>query len=142
GAAALLRIAYEPAPSSLDFRAARATAHSPVQILGADADSARGDVRSALQAATTRLTLEYATPFQNHNPMEPHATLARWDGEQLTLEDSSQYVANVRRVVARTLGIAPEQVRVRSTFVGGAFGGKGAAWSHVVLAAMAARQTG
>jgi xanthine dehydrogenase YagR molybdenum-binding subunit len=142
GAAALLRIGYDLAPAALDFSAARATAHSPGKILGEDADSARGDVAAALPTAASRLTLDYATPFENHNPMEPHGTLASWDGDRLTLEDSTQYVAGCRRVVARTFGLAPEQVRVRSAFVGGAFGGKGAAWSHVVLAAMAARQAG
>jgi xanthine dehydrogenase YagR molybdenum-binding subunit len=142
GAAALLRIGYDLSTPVLDFRAGRATAHSPAKIQEAEADSARGDVAAALPTAASRLSLAYATPFENHNPMEPHATLASWDGDHLTLEDSTQYVAGVRRVVARTFGLAPEQVRVRSAYVGGAFGGKGAAWSHVVLAAMAARQCG
>jgi xanthine dehydrogenase molybdopterin-binding subunit B len=74
--------------------------------------------------------------------MEPHATLARWAGNRLELEDSTQYVAGVRRTMAKTFGIPPADVRVRSAFVGGAFGGKGSAWSHVALAAMAARMTG
>jgi xanthine dehydrogenase YagR molybdenum-binding subunit len=89
-----------------------------------------------------RLEAAYSTPFQHHNPMEPHATLASWDGERLSVEDSTQYVAGVRRTLAKTFGIAPELVHVRSSFVGGAFGGKGSAWSHVALAAMASRQLG
>jgi xanthine dehydrogenase YagR molybdenum-binding subunit len=142
GAAALLRIEYERAPAALDFTAARAGMVSPGKVLDFPADTARGDVQAGLQAAAHLLRADYATPFQNHNPMEPHATLASWEGERLTIEDSSQYVAGVRATVAKTFGLPPEQVRVRSGFVGGAFGGKGSAWSHVVLAAMAARQAG
>ncbi len=74
--------------------------------------------------------------------MEPHATLAHWDGDRLSIEDSTQHVAGVRRTLAAAFGISPDLVHVRSAFVGGAFGGKGSAWSHVVLAAMAARQVG
>ena len=60
----------------------------------------------------------------------------------LTLHDATQYVYGVKRFVAKTLGIAEENVRVISKFVGGAFGSKGSAWSHVLLAAMAAKQIG
>jgi xanthine dehydrogenase YagR molybdenum-binding subunit len=74
--------------------------------------------------------------------MEPHATLATWIGDRLEIEDSTQYVAGVRKTLAKIFGISPDNVHVRSSFVGGAFGGKGAAWSHVALAAMAARQVG
>ena len=140
-AAALLRIGYERASAALDFAAGKAQAVSPGKVLEADADSQRGDPKSALEQAAVRDTQVYTTPMQHHNPMEPHATVAAWNGEQLTLHDSTQYVAGVRRVVAKTFGIAPERVRVRCPYVGGAFGGKGSAWSHVVLAAMAARHT-
>ncbi|HEU5295913.1 MAG TPA: xanthine dehydrogenase family protein molybdopterin-binding subunit [Burkholderiaceae bacterium] len=141
-AAMLLRIGYELRPAALDFANGKARAHSPAKVLDAEADSLRGNVKSALADSALRQELIYSTPMQHHNPMEPHATLAAWSGEQLTVEDSTQYVAGVRRVLAKTFGIAPERVRVRCAFVGGAFGGKGSAWSHVVLAAMAARQTG
>ncbi|HEX4511841.1 MAG TPA: xanthine dehydrogenase family protein molybdopterin-binding subunit, partial [Burkholderiaceae bacterium] len=141
-AAALLRIRYEADVPVVDFEAGRATAVKPGKIQDSDADSARGDFDAAWHAATHRIEHEYTTPYQNHNPMEPHATLARWDGDRLTLEDSTQFVAGVRRACAQVFSLAPEQIRVRSAFVGGAFGGKGSAWSHVMLAAMAARQVG
>jgi xanthine dehydrogenase YagR molybdenum-binding subunit len=80
--------------------------------------------------------------METHNPMEMHATIAAWDGDRLTLWDSTQNVYGVRGVAANALGIAPDHVRVISHFIGGAFGGKGSAWSHVLLAAMAARQVG
>ena len=71
--------------------------------------------------------------------MEPHATIAQWEDDRLTLYNATQYVYGVKRFVAKTLGIPDDRVRVISKFVGGAFGSKGSAWSHVVLAAMAAQ---
>ena len=142
GAAALVRASYERTAARLDFEAERRNEYPPGKVNDGPPDTRRGDLEAGLQAAACRLDAAYTTPMQHHNPMEPHATLASWDGERLSIEDSTQYVAGVRRTVAKTLGIAPELVHVRSSFVGGAFGGKGSAWSHVVLAAMAARQVG
>jgi xanthine dehydrogenase YagR molybdenum-binding subunit len=137
-----VRVRYESAPAALDFDAAKARAHSPGKVLDVDADSRRGDLAAGLAAARQRVDAVYTTPLQHHNPMEAHATLASWQGERLTLHDSSQHVAGVQRTVAKTLGLAAEQVRVRSLYVGGAFGSKGSTWSHVVLAAMASKQCG
>jgi len=142
GAAALVRVTYERATARLDFDAERHDAYSPGKVNGEPADTNRGDIEGGLQSAAHRIEAAYTTPFQHHNPMEPHATLASWDGERLSIEDSTQYVAGVRRTLAKTFGISPDLVHVRSSFVGGAFGGKGSAWSHVILAAMAARQLG
>ena len=142
GAAALVRVTYERAPAKLDFDAERPNEYPPDKVNDAPPDTHRGDLEAGLQAAAHRVDAAFTTPFQHHNPMEPHATLASWDGERLSVEDSTQYVAGVRKTLAKTFGISPELVHVRSAFVGGAFGGKGSAWSHVILAAMAARQVG
>ncbi|MCK9686202.1 xanthine dehydrogenase family protein molybdopterin-binding subunit [Scleromatobacter humisilvae] len=142
GAAALVRVTYARAEAKVDFEAERPNAYAPDKFNGAPPDTTRGDIEAGLASAAHRVELGYTTPFQHHNPMEPHATLASWDGEKLSIEDSTQYVAGVRRTLAKTFGIPPELVHVRSSFVGGAFGGKGSAWSHVILAAMAARQLG
>jgi len=144
GAAALVRVTYERAPVRGDFAAARRDAYPPSQdkMNKMPPDTSRGDIEGGLRSAARRHEAVYTTPFQHHNPLEPHATLARWEGERLEIEDSSQYVAGVRRTLAKTFGIDPSLVHVRSAFVGGAFGGKGSAWSHVVLAAMASRQVG
>src|SRR5262249_26503800 len=72
----------------------------------------------------------------------PHATIASWDGDRLTLYDSTQGIHGDRRTVASWLGISPDDVRVVAYFVGGGFGCKGTTWSHVVLTAMAARAVG
>src|SRR5207248_785017 len=75
------------------------------------------------------------------NPMEMHVTIAAWNGpDKLTLYDATQGVFGDRERVATVLGLHPDNVRVISPFLGGGFGSKGPTWSHVVLAAMAARQ--
>jgi xanthine dehydrogenase YagR molybdenum-binding subunit len=99
---------------------------------------ARGDAKSALAAAPHQLTQTYSTPVEHHNPMEPSASLAVWEGNQLTLYEATQWVAGARNVVADTLGMRREDVHVISRFVGGGFGCKGFIWPHSVLAAIAA----
>jgi xanthine dehydrogenase YagR molybdenum-binding subunit len=141
-AAARLRIEYEAAPAVLDFEQAKAHTHPPDKVLGEPADSARGHLQTGLLSGSVRLDQAYTTPYENHNPIEPHATVAAWDGDRLTLYDSTQYNMGVQRIVAETLGIAHEQVTVLCPYTGGGFGCKGSVWSHVVLAAMAARQAG
>ncbi len=74
--------------------------------------------------------------------MEPHATVAQWQGERLTLWSKTQWVGNERDEIARRFGIAPEDVRVINPFVGGAFGSALRTWPHVTLAALAARHAG
>ncbi|WP_020654441.1 xanthine dehydrogenase family protein molybdopterin-binding subunit [Massilia niastensis] len=141
-AAALLRIDYERAPAVLDFGEARQSVHPPDKVLAQSTDTRRGDVHAGRLAASVVHEAVYSTPVEHHNPIEPHATIAAWDGDHLTLYDTTQYIKGVQRSVAETLGIAPGKVTVRCPYVGGAFGCKGSVWSHVVLAAMAARQAG
>lgn len=141
-AAAALRIQYQRSAAALDFDAAVPQAYSPGKVLDMDADSRQGDLSAGMAQAALRQTEIYSTPMQHHNPMEPHATLAVWEGNRLTLHDSTQYVAGVQKALAGIFGIPKQQVRVLCPFVGGGFGGKGSAWSHVALAALAARQTG
>src|SRR5207237_9496806 len=85
----------------------------------------------------------YEVPPETHNPMEPHATVALWTAaDRVTLYDSSQWVFSVRNKVASAFAIPKENVHVLTKFVGGAFGCKGSAWSHVIIAALAAKQVG
>jgi xanthine dehydrogenase YagR molybdenum-binding subunit len=139
-AAPLVLVQYESQPPVTDMDAQVATAYAPKSVMGQPADTTRGDVQSGLAAAATRMTQTYTTPVENHNPMEPHATTAVWTGDSLTLYDSTQGVHPDRQTVATQLGIPATKVRVIAKFVGGGFGCKGTTWSHVVLAAMAARQ--
>jgi xanthine dehydrogenase YagR molybdenum-binding subunit len=140
-AASLVRAEYHVETPALDMQAGLSAA-VPVthKILGQfEPASRRGDVAAALAQADVTVDAVYTTPVETHNPMEPHATIASWEGDDLTLYDSTQYLYGVKRFVAKTLGIADDRVHVVSKFVGGAFGSKGSAWSHVVLAAMAAQ---
>lgn len=139
-AARLLKVEYEEETPVLDFGQAKAEAHPPEEAQGQEPDSARGDAQGGWAEAAHRHEATYTTPLEHHNPLETHATLAAWDGDELTLWDATQYVHGVRQTVAQRLGIDAEKVRVVNPFVGGAFGSKGSAWSHVVLAAMAARE--
>lgn len=140
-AASLLKFSWESAVPALDFESARASAYQPAALTHAPPDVAWGDAATALRDAPAQHAATYATPMENHNPMEPHATLAVWNGDELTVHDSTQCVVGARKALARKLGIPVEKVRVISPYVGGGFGCKGSAWSHVLLAAMAARKT-
>ncbi len=141
-AARAVRVSYAKSKEVLDFEKAKANPAKPEKAQGSTADSQRGDHAAGWRDASARVDAHYSTPIEHHNPMEPHATVAQWDGEHLTLHDSTQYVTGERNTVAKTLGIPLENVRVLCPYVGGGFGCKGSTWSHVVLAAMAAKATG
>ena len=140
--AALVDARYATEAPMLDFARERINAYAPKEIFGKPPDVSWGDIDAGERAAEVRIDATYTTPMQSHNPLEPHATIAAWDGEHMTLYDATQYVSGVRDTVAKTLGIAADDVRVVSPFVGGGFGCKGSAWSHVVLSAMCARKVG
>ncbi|SAL01898.1 xanthine dehydrogenase family protein molybdopterin-binding subunit [Caballeronia ptereochthonis] len=142
GAARYVDVRYEAAMPDADFERAKGKAYQPEKMMGRAITTKRGDVDAGLRQGPTRLNAVYTTPYEHHNPMEPHATLARWDGPNLTLYDATQGVSGARSAVAKFFGIPEDNVRVICPFVGGGFGCKGSVWSHVVLAAMAARQTG
>jgi xanthine dehydrogenase YagR molybdenum-binding subunit len=141
-AASLVSATYQIETPALDMGAELASAYRVRdKILGRfEPSSRRGDVQKALEQADATVDAIYTTPLETHNPMEPHSTIAEWDGDRLTLYDSTQFVYGVKRFVAKTLGMSEDAVRVISKFAGGAFGSKGSAWSHVVLAAMAAKR--
>jgi xanthine dehydrogenase YagR molybdenum-binding subunit len=138
-AAALVRVKYTTNRPTLDMERAKASGYAPPPGMGGNPDSKKGDTASGLAAADVRVDARYATPIENHNPMEPHATIAVWEGDKLTVYDATQYVMGDRDVLAGTIGVDPANVRIVSHFVGGGFGCKGLMWSHVPLAAMAAR---
>src|SRR5258707_9547112 len=105
-------------------------------------DNQRGDPDSAFSSAPVKLDYTYITPFETHNPLEPHSTTALWEGQNLTLYESSQGVVNLRSVLAQMFGLPLENVRVITKFVGSGFGSKLWPWTMCPLAAAAARQVG
>ncbi|MGH7736857.1 MAG: xanthine dehydrogenase family protein molybdopterin-binding subunit [Candidatus Tyrphobacter sp.] len=112
--------------------------YTPDEIFGEPANTTRGDPDAAYAASAVRVRQTYSTPVEHHNPMEPHGTVAAWDGGRLTVHDATQGISNVRKRLAQVFSIPVERVRVLSPFLGGGFGCKGGIWSHVALAAMAA----
>ncbi|WP_321792943.1 xanthine dehydrogenase family protein molybdopterin-binding subunit [Caballeronia sp. J97] len=142
GAARHVDVRYEAAVPNADFERAKPSAYQPEKMMGRAIATRRGDVDAGLRQGPARLSAVYTTPYEHHNPMEPHATVARWDGPDLTLYDATQGVSGAKSAVAKFFGISDDHVRVICPFVGGGFGCKGSVWSHVVLAAMAAKQTG
>ena len=114
------------------------TGYGPVPRL----QSHRGDAAAAFDSAPVKLDETYVTPAETHNPLELHSSTAMWDGERLTLYDSTQGVVNMRSVLAQMFGLPKENVRVIAKFLGSGFGGKLYPWTHVPLAVAAARQLG
>ena len=102
-------------------------------------DSHRGNPDQAFDSAPVKLDETYSTPTETHNPIELHASVATWDGQNFTLYETTQAVVNHRDVLAQMLGVPQENVRVISRFLGSGFGGKLWPWTHCLIAASAAR---
>ncbi len=140
-AASLIKIKYTTTPGKLSFDK-RLDQKRPPKQGSAPPKEDHGAEAEAWAKATTVLDQVYTTPLQNHNPLEPHATIAMWEGEKLTVYDATQYVSGVRQSLAKHFALPLDNVRCIDPYVGGGFGSKGSMWSHVVLAAMAAKVTG
>jgi len=137
--AEVLVIDYQQEAPLLDFARGKSGAFAPKSINAENPDSSRGDLDAALASAASRVEVTYTTPPEFHNPMEPHATIASWQGDKLTLYDSTQGVTNLKKAIAKAFGIDPDNVRTVCLYTGGGFGCKGSMWSHVVITAIAAR---
>ncbi|HEY4307666.1 MAG TPA: xanthine dehydrogenase family protein molybdopterin-binding subunit [Gemmatimonadaceae bacterium] len=103
-------------------------------------ENERGDAAGAFSTAAVKVDQTYSTPAETHNPIELHATVAEWDGDKVTLYETSQAIVNHRDVVCQMLGVPKENVRVVSHFLGSGFGGKLWPWTHSLVAAGAARE--
>src|SRR3954465_14220789 len=139
-AAYLVRVDYYRLPGIYALRDGLDEARIPKPQNDNNADSAIGDFASAFAAAPVQVDLTYTTPLQSHAMMEPHATLAMWEGDKLTLHTANQMLSQGRDSVARTLKMPPENVRLVSPFIGGGFGGKLWVNADAILAAIASRQ--
>ncbi|MER9629023.1 xanthine dehydrogenase family protein molybdopterin-binding subunit [Mesorhizobium sp. M0296] len=139
-AAGLIRVRYDEEPGLYDLPGHIADAYAPKRTnAGFETDSVVGDFERAFATAPIKIDSTYGTPFEHHNPMEPHATLAAWSGNELTIRTSAQTLANFRAGVASTLRIPLERVRIVSPFIGGGFGSKLIAHADTILAALAAQ---
>jgi xanthine dehydrogenase YagR molybdenum-binding subunit len=140
-AAYLVRVEYDRAPGKYALRDHLRLARPP-QLADAPAppDSAVGDFAGAFATAPVTIDVTYTTPLQSHAMMEPHATLAMWDGDKVTLHTSNQMLSQGQKAIATTLKIPVENVRLVSPFIGGGFGGKLWVNADAILAAIAARK--
>ena len=133
-AASAVRVRYASDAHNVDLRL---VADKPLET-----ESARGDADAAFRSAPVQIDQTYVTPAEVHNPIELHATVATWEGDHVTLYETSQAVMNHREVLYQMLGVPKENVRVISHFLGSGFGGKLWPWTHSILAAGVAREVG
>ena len=98
------------------------------------------DVRAAWESSPVKVDVTYVTPIVHHHPMEPHAAVAKWDGDShLTFYTPTQWMYGTRNFLADSLGVPQDHVHVISHFVGGGFGCKGSSWMYMLIVAAAAR---
>jgi xanthine dehydrogenase YagR molybdenum-binding subunit len=136
GLAALAPVFEELAPLELDrgLEEQRFT-EEPREVV-------RGDPDGALAGADVRVELTCETPAHVQTPLEPHAAVAQWEGDNLLAWVSTQGMFDARRELARRFGLSAERVRVITEFVGGGFGAKQGAGVEALLAAELARAAG
>lgn len=136
-AASLVSVAYDAADAVTSFEAATADAGVSFYA-GRDLQYLAGDAEAALAEAPVTVDLEFSTPQQTHNQIEPHAVTVAWQDGILRMHDCTQGVDLSAITIAKVFGIAPSDVHLTAEFVGGGFGGK-TLWQYHVLAAAAAR---
>ncbi|MBZ9707713.1 xanthine dehydrogenase family protein molybdopterin-binding subunit [Mesorhizobium sp. ESP7-2] len=139
--AALLSPRYEAEPARVGLDGAKSFVPRGVGV-GNPAVQRKGDVEAGLESARTRIEATYETPAQYHNAMEPHAIVAAWDGDRLSIDTPSQGLAMAQGRIAGLFGIAPQNVHIRSPFLGGGFGSKGMISGPQVLGILAAKLVG
>jgi CO/xanthine dehydrogenase Mo-binding subunit len=137
-AARLVEIGYEETAPVLSIDDPRA----PVLLDRWGWDVARGDVTAALASAEVSYDETFTTAAVTNNPMGLFATVARWEGNRLTVHDTNQDPMNTRRVLATAFDLPETDVRVLVPYLGGGFGAGLRAWPHVILTALAARVVG
>ncbi|MCQ3031191.1 xanthine dehydrogenase family protein molybdopterin-binding subunit [Pseudomonas syringae] len=142
-ASALLRIDYVKEAGAYDLAAQRESARTPPPgAFGPPPQTAIGDFEGAFKQAAFTLDGHYTTPDHAHAMMEPHATIAQWQGDKLKLWTSIQQMNWGVRDLAKTLGIPKDNIHLISPYIGGGFGGKGTILCDAVLASLAAREAG
>jgi xanthine dehydrogenase YagR molybdenum-binding subunit len=139
--AVLLSPQYEIEPARVGLDSSESFTPPSVGV-GNPAVVQKGDVTAGLASAAVRIDATYETPAQYHNAMEPHAIVAAWDGDTVSIDTPSQGLAMAQARIAGLFGIAPENIHIRSRFLGGGFGSKGMISGPQVLGIMAARLVG
>lgn len=136
-AAGLIGTEYDRSDGSFDLASAKDGA--PLQSEGGSDFATLGDFAAAFAAAPVQVDETYTTPDEAHAMMEPFATIAAWDGPDLTLWTSNQMIHWSKRAMASILDMPVENIRVDSPFIGGGFGGKLFVRADAVMAALGAK---
>jgi xanthine dehydrogenase YagR molybdenum-binding subunit len=136
-AANAVKVTYKAAPINVTTHFTEAEATEKPNV-----DSHRGDPDAAFVTSSVKIDQTYATPTETHNPIELHASVADFDGQNFILYETTQAVCNAQDVIAQMLGVPIENVRVISRFLGSGFGGKLWPWPHALIAAQASRNLG
>ena len=140
-AASLIAIDYAAEPADTRFEEAKTGARIIPSLLIERNHLSLGKAERELTRSPHKVDNLYRTQWQNHNAIELHALTVAWEGETLTVHDTTQMIAAEASTIAKLFGLKREDVRVLSPFVGGGFGGKGF-WDHQVVAVAAARMVG
>jgi xanthine dehydrogenase YagR molybdenum-binding subunit len=139
-AAELVRVTYAQEPHVAALDEDSPWLYSPdTLITGAPADDTRGDPDAALAQAAVTVRATYRTPMEHHQPMEPHTTVAVWEGGRLVVHEATQAVSWTRQALAGAFGLDEDDVDVVAPHVGGGFGSKGGTHPNTVLTALVAR---
>ena len=136
-AASLIQLEYEQE----DHRVSVEQAAEIGQLITPESrpDKSRGNPEEALSNAEVSIDVNYTVPTEHHNPIEPHATIAIWSGDNLKIYDKTQWVKSVQQHLGSVFGISQENVSVISPFIGGAFGCAGRTWQQTTIAPIAAK---
>jgi xanthine dehydrogenase YagR molybdenum-binding subunit len=141
-AAMAVVVEYEAEDGVYLYAEGNAVEEPEVANVGFPAATDHGDFDAGMAAAHARVDLSYDTPMHYSQPMEPHATLARWEGERLHLVTSCQTLANVQASLGTSLGLTPETLVIEAPFVGGGFGSKLGVHADLMGAAIASKMLG
>ena len=143
-AAHLVQVRYSRSEAAhLDLAAERAHAYKPEKVnAGMKTDTSEGDFDGAFATAPVKLDVTYTMPHRHNNAMEPHAAIAEWQGDKLTVFSGQQIPAASQSTLAKTFQIPDANVRVVTPFIGGGFGSKVPTHAQAILAALAAKATG
>jgi xanthine dehydrogenase YagR molybdenum-binding subunit len=143
-AAGQVRVSYQAGHHDVELRSDHPGLYTPDKVNPAfPSVTEQGDLAAALADAAVSVDTAYTTPPEHNNPMEPHAAIAFWDAYgTLTIYNSTQGASTDAAMIAATLGMPQDRVRVVAPHVGGGFGSKGTTRPHAIVAALAARLIG
>ncbi|MFC6203442.1 molybdopterin cofactor-binding domain-containing protein [Psychrobacter urativorans] len=139
-----LKVTYkdETEQAALDFSKELPNTHEVDEKQGSDKNAEQGDPEQGLSDSAVTLDRTYQTPSQNSSAMEPHATLAHWEGDKLIMYSSNQMLASCKKQIADALDLDADNVQLIAHYVGGGFGSKLGISPESIAAAISAKELG